>query len=198
MSYVWRLSRPWYLAPKSVVEVSFQHSGALNYTIRAQIGLAGRMLAATQSTSQVPYAAAYVSKQLDYAALAYDESTERDLVNITTRAIDIDRIIARIGTYSILTSTGAVSMTDEANFGSERGMNIRIQTSRNSPIIRDYTNVRALFGHSRSMDVPFKLDPNEFLRVGVRNTIGPVLADPFSTYGTAAYVSILGSRQEAI
>lgn len=197
--YIWRLSRPWYIPPNVPVNAQLQHSGALRDTVRGMIGLAGRYVD-VRSTSFVPYASAYVSKPFGYSDVDTDESNERDLVNITGRVLTVDRIIARVGVIKNVTASGTLigSYLDRSDAAQVRMVNLRMFTSTNLPIIRDYSAPRAIFGYSRSLDSEHQLGVNDFYRVGVRKTAGEVVTPAFDTWSAQAQVSIVGCREEAV
>lgn len=196
--YVWRLRRPWFLSSKMPVTASFQHSGGIRYGVTAQITLAGRVVDKRPTTTAVPYAASFVSQSFGYSDVAYDESSESDLVNSLSRRVDIDRIAGRVAT-TLSTAAGApTAMSDLGGAGGVRTTFLRLDGSRGVPIIRDYSLFRSVFGYQRSIDVPFYLDPNENLRCRVKNIAGPTLAVPYVTYYSQAHVAIVGSREETI
>jgi hypothetical protein len=196
--YIWRLSQPMFLPPGAQIEAQFQHSGALRFTARAQIGLAGRYVAARKTTSAIPYASAYVSRGFEYAEVGFDESSESDLVNKTGHDLNIDRLTGRVLITRAIADgfSGAVVDNDSYNTSIITG---RINTSNNLPILRDYQNFLAVFGNSRSMDIPHVMEPNDFLRVGIRKTAGatPIL-QPYTTWTGQASVAFLGWREEGI
>lgn len=201
--YVWRLSKPWYLPPKATIEVQFQHTGGVRFSVHAMIGLAGSFVADHRTSSAVPFAAGYVSKPFDYAAADgsghdYDESSERDLANITGKILNVDRIIGRAGCAISDAGSTQSNFVDSAYIGVVRTTLIRIQTSKAISIIRDYSSFRAVFTDQRSIDLPFQLDPGDFLKVSIRNDDAPTLATPYSSYTSQAFVSIVGWREEAI
>lgn len=198
--YIWRLARPWYLPPDAKMIASLSHSGAIRSSVRGMIGLAGRYVSDRRPTSHVPYAASYVSKPFGYDDVDFDESSERDIANITGKTLNVDRIITRIGVARNLSVAGApiVSFIDSSDAAQTRMMNLRILTSTNLPIIRDYSSPRAIFGYSRSLDVDHIMSPNDFYRVGVQKTAGEALGTAYVSWSAQAFVSILGSREEAI
>jgi hypothetical protein len=196
--YVWRLSRPWHIPPGAKVTAQFQHTGAVRFSARAQIGLAGRYVENRAKTSIVPYASAYISKPFGYAETGFDESSEGDLVNVTKRVVVIDRIIGRVG-VARTTAEGAIgTISDFADAGPVRLVTMRMHTSRNLPIIRDYSTVQGVFGYSRAIEAPHSLPPGDFYRIGVKKIAGPTIATPFLTWNAQVNASIIGSREEAI
>lgn len=202
--YVWRLSKPWYLPPKASVEVQFQHVGGVRFSIHAMIGLAGAFVADRRTSSAVPFAAAYVSKPFAYTAADgsghdYDESSERDLANITGKTLNVDRIIGRVGSARAGGGGPVSNFDDQNHIGVVRATLLRIQTSKAISIIRDYSSFRAVFGDQRAIDLPFQLDAGDFLKASIRNDDGPTLTlIPFSSYTSQAFLSIVGWREEAI
>lgn len=195
--YVWRLSKPWYLPPGALVEATFQNTGALKDPLHAMIGLAGRYVNDRRSTSHIPFAASYISKSFGYTDVDFDESSERDLVNSLSKDLDIDRIIARVGTLFKLNGTTNKAYLDYGNQGPFEALNLRIMTSTNLPIIKDYSSFRAIFGYSRAIDMKHSLKPGDFYRVGIQKIAGDV-GPNFDEWQAQAFVSILGSREEAV
>lgn len=202
-SYVWRLSKPWYLPPNVEVEVDFSHTGGIRFPIRAEIGLAGKYLDSKPTTSSVPYAASYVSKPFDYTAadgsgFDFDSSSEKDLVNIAGRTINVDRIIVRVGSARVTGGVAVANFNDINHIGVARNTLLRLATSKNIPIIRDYSVVRAVFGETCAMETDFQLSPSDFLRASVKNLDGVTLTTPFTTYTSQLFASILGWREEGV
>ncbi|HSN69532.1 MAG TPA: hypothetical protein VLV48_09820 [Thermoanaerobaculia bacterium] len=196
--YVWRLSRPWYLPPNVPVEVQFQHAGAVTRPVVARIGLAGRYVDRRSPTSAIPYAASFVSRPFTYSEVGYDESSERDIFNITDREVHVDRIMARVGVARSTADHPLGETTETDDFSQVNGITVRLLTSTNLPIIRDYSSVFGIFGREGAIDVAHTLAENDFYRVGVRKIAGPVLVSAFGTWTGQANVGILGWREEGI
>lgn len=195
--YVWRLSRPWHVTAKTPIEVEFQHTGGVKFSTRAQIGLAGRYASSKATTSSVPYASSFVSRPFQYAEVGFDESSEKDLVNVTGRVVNVDRMIGRVA-VARTGASGISTITDDLDQGPLTLVLARILTSRNLPIVRDYAAHHEVFGNCRALDVPHLLSPGDFYRVGVKKIAGEALATPFTTWTAQSVISVIGSREEAI
>jgi len=199
-TFVWRLSRPWHIPNGMPVECQFQHSGAINTSINAKIGLAGNFVDRKSTTSFFPYATAYVSRAFDYSStLLTDESSERDLVNMTGKTLTVDRIIGRVGVVRSTANALTKEILDFDDAAVDDTVTIRMVTSNNLPIIPEFASIRQVFGYyPSSIDIEHEVDPGDFYRVSVRKVAGAVLADPYTTYTAQVNISAVGWRQEAI
>lgn len=197
--YVWKLKKPMHLTAKNPIAVSFQHTGGFRQKVTAQINLVGRVVDKAPTTTTVPYAASYSSRSFGYSELGYDESNERDLVNGATKRVCIERIVGRVSTPNSLTAGIPTVFTDHHTNAQNVSTLLRLDSSNGMPIIRDYSQFRTVFGYSRSIDVPFYLDPGEFLRARIKNTPGANLGgSAFLTYYAQAQIGIVGSREEVV
>lgn len=198
-SYVWRLSKPWYLRPGAVVNAQIQHAGASKFAVTGQIGLAGRTAPKSASTSSIPYACAWTSAPVKDSDTAREESIETDLLNVTKRTVMVDRIIARVSTrYStVVGATTYLTLLDRPFSMSEfGGMELQVFTSDHRPVTPDFLGVSETFGPRRSLEVAHPFDAGDFYRASLRKTA--VFSSGANDFYSQAFVSVLGWREEPI
>ena len=187
--YVWRLTKPWYMPPGAQVSAQIQHSGEIVDTIVGQIGLFGAV-ASPRRTSFIPYAAAWASQAYQAADTAVEESNENDLSNATSNPVDVDRLIARVGTRETVPAGTTLFFADRPTDG---GFTIKAATSHGEVITPGYVGVRAGFGSSRALEMSHQIAPGDYFKVTARKVA--VTAYGTSSLLTRVFAGIVGSRE---
>ncbi len=187
--YVWRFAKPWYMPPGAQVSAQLHHSGEVVDSIVGQIGLFGSV-ASPRRTSFIPYAAAWASQAYQAADTAIEESNENDLSNATSNPVDVDRLIARVGTRESSSAYPGIFYGDRPTDG---GFTIKAATSHGEVITPGYVGVRAGFGSSRALEMSHQIAPGDYFKVTARKVA--VTAYGTNSFLTRVFAGIVGSRE---
>lgn len=198
-AYVWRFARTMYLPTKAAINVQLQHGGTIPASIHAGVGVAGKYATGGAPVNvAIPYATGYVSKPFSYDLAGTDESSETDMANTTGRQVSVERLVGRVSVAKNTAGTAITSVADMEDIGISQLITARLLTSKNVPIIRDFTTLPAIFGSTRAIDVPHAIGASDFYRVSVKKAAGPTLQTPPIAWSAQVHVAAIGWREEAI
>lgn len=215
--YVWRLERPLVLPPRCTVTAKFSHPGTVNFAINGRIALLGKFTDERTTTTAIPYALSWRSKE-SRVVDDTDISDERALLNTLGKTLHISRIIARHASLGSGTSVAPTAAT--LLFGDGRGNNgngdgvaqamgllrLKLHTSRNWPIINDYQPIWDMFAIAGAIEIPHILPAGDFYKASVKfyatapdSGLAPTWPGGTpSTYRHSLHLSFLGWREETL
>jgi hypothetical protein len=202
-SYVWHLSRPFYVPPEAQVNAQVRHLGLINAGLVAHVSLAGRVVAKRARTSAVPFASAYLSPSFEYATqnqfLKQDVSKETELFNSTGSPLHVYRFVGRINAFGQVVAQPNLIASDQWGRVSQN-IRIRMVASTGEPIIRDPTLFRLAFsGTSRALECDgYVMPPGAYNRVTIDKVAGFSPNVGFNFLKVQVLIGMLGWREVAL
>ncbi len=198
--FKWKLARPIFVPPGGVIQPHFQHTSFPgNGNVTARISYGGRAMPVGFRPKRIfiPYAASFVSKNIDVDTADTDASVETQLVNSFTAPVLLDRFISRIAVAN--PSGTRVQETQRIATGwydtSELWTAVLVDSLGN-PIVKEYTPLYTIVsGTSRSWELGGKVSmpPGSFYMLSLKKD-APTVALGTGHQSQAGF-SLIGWRE---
>jgi len=191
--YAWYFAHPAPLNKK--MKVQAKHLGVISQNATVSVAFAGAV-ATGPTPRRIPYASYWESQTFGYTEVGSASAPPAGLVNDTGRDLHVERIIGRAIAYDD-SSGGGNEYTDFGDISTQglNGFTIRMGLSQQRPILKTYTQWRAVFGQNGAIETDFVLPPGDFVTVDLKHAASTAVATPFAFSQNKGSVGIVGWRE---
>lgn len=193
--YCWYFAHPAPLLPGKTLTVNAKHLGVISQAATVHVSFAGRV-SKSSIPRRIPFAAAWSSRAFTFAEAATDAMPPAALMNDTGRELHVSRIIGRSIAFDDGSGvTQELRDYDDVSLQGVSSFLVRLGLSQSRPILKTYTQWRAVFGQTAAIETDFILKPGDYLTGDVQHVAGPVLTTPFLYSQNRGELAIVGWRE---